>query len=393
MDGPLLRAKDLVTRLFTDSGTVKAVDGVSLHVGQGEAVALVGESGCGKSMTALSLMRLVRAPGRIVSGEVTFEGRNLLSLSERDMREVRGGRLSMVFQDPMTFLNPLMRVGEQIVEAVLLHQGLGRRAARLAALEALERVGIPAARNVIDYFPHQLSGGMRQRVLIAMAISSKPAMLIADEPTTALDVTIQAQIMRLLAQLRRELSSSMLLITHDLGLVAEYCDRVYVMYAGKVVEEGDVFGVFANPRHPYTRALLRSTLSPDRRIEKLTSIEGQPPNLILPPPGCRFHPRCGEKLPKCRSLGSRTSKCTFPSVAAGWAARAGSYTRSMASTCTSMPARSSPSSAKAAAARPRWRGPSSASTGLPAAPFGSATPICSTPRRRSRCATTAGTSR
>jgi peptide/nickel transport system ATP-binding protein len=299
MDEPLLRAKDLVTRLFTDSGTVQAVDGVSLHVGQSEAVALVGESGCGKSMTALSLMRLVRTPGRIVSGEVTFEGRNLLSLSERDMREVRGGRLAMVFQDPMTFLNPLMRVGEQIVEAVLLHQGLGRRAARLAALEALERVGIPAAKNVIDYFPHQLSGGMRQRVLIAMAISSKPAMLIADEPTTALDVTIQAQIMRLLAQLRRELSSSMLLITHDLGLVAEYCDRVYVMYAGKIVEEGDVFGVFANPRHPYTRALLRSTLSPDRRIEKLASIEGQPPNLILPPPGCRFHPRCGEKLPKC----------------------------------------------------------------------------------------------
>ena len=185
-----------MTRLFTDSGTVQAVDGVSLHVGQGEAVALVGESGCGKSMTALSLMRLVRTPGRIVSGEVTFEGRNLLSLSEREMRGVRGGRLAMVFQDPMTFLNPLMRVGEQIVEAVLLHQGLGRSAARLAALEALERVGIPAAKKVIDYFPHQLSGGMRQRVLIAMAISSEPAMLIADEPTTALDVTIQAQIMR-----------------------------------------------------------------------------------------------------------------------------------------------------------------------------------------------------
>jgi oligopeptide/dipeptide ABC transporter ATP-binding protein len=299
MSEPLLSAKNLVTRLFTDSGTVLAVDGVTLHVGHGEAVALVGESGCGKSMTALSLMRLVRKPGRIISGEVTFEGRNLLSLSEREMRDVRGGRLAMVFQDPMTFLNPLMRVGEQIMEAVLLHQRLGRSAARLAALEALERVGIPAAKNVMDYFPHQLSGGMRQRVLIAMAISSKPAMLIADEPTTALDVTIQAQIMRLLAQLRRELSSSMLLITHDLGLVAEYCDRVYVMYAGRIVEEGDVFGVFANPRHPYTRALLRSTLSPDRRIQKLSSIEGQPPNLIMPPPGCRFHPRCGEKLPKC----------------------------------------------------------------------------------------------
>ena len=235
-----------------------------------------------------------------MSGEVTFEGRNLLSLSERDMRGVRGGRLAMVFQDPMTFLNPLMRVGEQIVEAVLLHQGLGRRAARLAALEALERVGIPAAENVIDYFPHQLSGGMRQRVLIAMAIASEPAMLIADEPTTALDVTIQAQIMRLLAQLRRELASSMLLITHDLGWSREYCDRVYVMYAGRIVEEGDVFGVFANPRHPYTRALLRSTLSPDRRIEKLSSIEGQPPDLIVPPPGCRFHPRCEREIAEVR---------------------------------------------------------------------------------------------
>jgi oligopeptide/dipeptide ABC transporter ATP-binding protein len=299
MGEPLLRAQDLATRLFTDSGSVQAVDGVSLHVGHGEAVALVGESGCGKSMTALSLMRLVRPPGRIVSGEVVFEGRNLLSLSDREMRAVRGGRLAMVFQDPMTFLNPLMRVGEQIVEAVLLHQRLERSKARMAALEALERVGIAAAGNVVDYFPHQLSGGMRQRVLIAMAISSKPALLIADEPTTALDVTIQAQIMRLLAELRRELSTSMLLITHDLGLVAEYCDRVYVMYAGKIVEEGDVYSIFARPRHPYTRALLRSTLSPDKRVETLESIEGQPPNLITPPPGCRFHPRCGEKLSKC----------------------------------------------------------------------------------------------
>jgi len=299
MGEPLLSARDLATRLFTDSGTVQAVDGVSLNVGHGEAVALVGESGCGKSMTALSLMRLVRPPGRIVSGEVIFEGRNLLSLSDREMRAVRGGRLAMVFQDPMTFLNPLMRVGEQIVEAVLLHQYLERGKARMAALEALERVGIAAAGNVIDYFPHQLSGGMRQRVLIAMAISSKPALLIADEPTTALDVTIQAQIMRLLAELRRELSTSMLLITHDLGLVAEYCDRVYVMYAGKIVEEGDVCSIFARPRHPYTRALLRSTLSPDKRVEMLESIEGQPPNLITPPSGCRFHPRCVEKLSRC----------------------------------------------------------------------------------------------
>ena len=299
MSKPLLTATNLVTKLFTDSGTVQAVDGVSLHIGHGEAVALVGESGCGKSMTALSLMRLVRPPGQIVSGSVNFDGADLLSLSEREMRAVRGGRLAMVFQDPMTFLNPLMRVGEQIVEAIMLHQRVGRSEARRTALEALERVGIPAAATVIEYFPHQLSGGMRQRVMIAMAISSKPTLLIADEPTTALDVTIQAQIMRLLAKLRGELSSSMLLITHDLGLVAEYCDRVYVMYAGRIVEEGDVYGIFANPRHPYTRALLSSTLSPDRRIEKLAPIDGQPPNLITPPPGCRFHPRCRERMARC----------------------------------------------------------------------------------------------
>jgi peptide/nickel transport system ATP-binding protein len=299
MSKPLLTATNLVTKLFTDSGTVQAVDGVSLHVGHGEAVALVGESGCGKSMTALSLMRLVRPPGQIVSGSVTFDGIDLLALSEREMRAVRGGRLAMVFQDPMTFLNPLMRVGEQIVEAIMLHQRLSRSEARRTALDALERVGIPAAATVIEYFPHQLSGGMRQRVLIAMAISSEPTLLIADEPTTALDVTIQAQIMRLLARLRSELSSSMLLITHDLGLVAEYCDRVYVMYAGRIVEEGDVYGIFANPRHPYTRALLSSTLSPDRRLEKLAPIEGQPPNLITPPSGCRFHPRCSERMARC----------------------------------------------------------------------------------------------
>ena len=299
MSEPLLAASDLVTRLFTDSGVVHAVDGVSLHIGHGEAVALVGESGCGKSMTALSLMRLVRPPGRIVSGNVTFDGTDLLTLPEREMRAVRGGRLAMVFQDPMTFLNPLMRVGEQIVEAIMLHQRLDRTAARASALDSLERVGIPAAKSVIDYFPHQLSGGMRQRMLIAMAISSTPKLLIADEPTTALDVTIQAQIMRLLARLRRELSSSMLLITHDLGLVAEYCDRVYVMYAGRIVEEGDVYSIFADPRHPYTRALLSSTLSPDRRIETLAPIEGQPPNLITPPTGCRFHPRCANRMPRC----------------------------------------------------------------------------------------------
>jgi oligopeptide/dipeptide ABC transporter ATP-binding protein len=295
----VLAVNDLVTRLYTDSGVVRAVDGVTLRIGRGEAVALVGESGCGKSMTAMSLMRLVRPPGRILSGSVTFEKTELLTLRENDMRALRGGRLAMIFQDPMTYLNPLMRVGQQIVEAIKLHRGSRDAAAREQALEALNHVGIPSPERVLNYFPHQLSGGMRQRVLIAIAISSDPALLIADEPTTALDVTIQVQIMRLLASLRKDLGSAMLLITHDLGVVAEYCDRVYVMYAGKIVEEGDVFGIFANPQHPYTRALLRSTLSPERRENELVGIEGQPPNLVNPPSGCRFHPRCPEAFSKC----------------------------------------------------------------------------------------------
>ncbi|MCC7425346.1 MAG: ABC transporter ATP-binding protein [Alphaproteobacteria bacterium] len=298
---PLLRAEGLVTHLFTDSGRVRAVDGVSLEVRAGEAVALVGESGCGKSMTALSLMRLVRPPGRILEGVVEFEGTPLLPLSDAEMRRLRGGRLAMIFQDPMTYLNPLMRVGAQIVEAIVLHQKVSAQAARTIALEALERVRIPAAATVLDYFPHQLSGGMRQRVLIAMAISSRPSLLIADEPTTALDVTVQAQIMQLLAEVRRALGSALLLITHDFGLVAEYCDRVYVMYAGQIVEEGSVFDVFERPRHPYTRALLRSTLGPDKRVASFTTIEGQPPSLIAPPRGCRFHPRCPEAMARCAS--------------------------------------------------------------------------------------------
>jgi len=296
---PLLEARDLTTHLFTDSGTVRAVDGVSLRLDPGEAVALVGESGCGKSMTALSLMRLVRPPGRIVGGSVAFDGRDLMALGETQMRALRGGRLAMIFQDPMTFLNPLMRVGEQIAEAVQLHQKLPRRKALEVALAALGQVRIPAPETVLHYFPHQLSGGMRQRVLIAMAISSRPALLIADEPTTALDVTVQAQIMRLLGDVRRELGSAMLLITHDLGLVAEFCDRVYVMYAGRIVEEADVFTLFRSPRHPYTRALLRSTLGPNARVESFTTIDGQPPNLVVPPSGCRFHPRCPEAMPRC----------------------------------------------------------------------------------------------
>ena len=299
MDAALLKVEGLTTHLFTHSGTVRAVEAVSLQVGRGEAVALVGESGCGKSMTALSLMRLVRPPGKILGGRVEFEGTDLLRLREDRMRLLRGGRIAMIFQDPMTYLNPLMRVGDQIAEAVRLHQGLGRRAAWAAALDALGLVRIPAPDSVIEYYPHQLSGGMRQRVLVAMAISSRPSLLIADEPTTALDVTVQAQIMELLSDIRRELGSAMLLITHDLGLVAEYCDRIYVMYAGHIVEEAGVAQLFSSPQHPYTRALLKSTLGPDTRVDAFETISGQPPNLARPPSGCRFHPRCPEAIERC----------------------------------------------------------------------------------------------
>lgn len=297
--GSLLAVNELVTLLPTRGGVVRAVDGVSLTVRAGEAVALVGESGSGKSMTALSLMRLVPPPGRTVRGEITFKGRGLLTLSDAQMREVRGGEIGMVFQDPLTFLNPLIRIGDQVAETLQIHRGLKYEAARERALETLRLVRIPTPERIMDVYPHQLSGGMRQRVLIAIAISCRPSLLIADEPTTALDVTIQAQIMRLLLDLRRELGNAMLLITHDLGLVAEHCDRVYVMYAGQIVEEADIFSVFRDPQHPYTKALLRSTLSIDRRLESFESIQGQPPSLISPPEGCRFNPRCPYALERC----------------------------------------------------------------------------------------------
>jgi len=297
---PLLQVEGLTTHLFTDAGVVQAVERVSLKVEKGEALALVGESGCGKSMTALSLMRLVRPPGKIVNGHVQFKGLDLLSLDETAMRQIRGGEIAMIFQDPMTFLNPLMRVGDQIREAIRIHQDITGSRAKELALEALKNVRIPKPERVIDYYPHQLSGGMRQRVLIAMAICCKPTLLIADEPTTALDVTIQAQIMDLLGEIRRQLGSALLLITHDLGLVAEYCDRVYVMYAGRLLEENDVFNLFRSPRHPYTQCLLKSSFSINQKIDTFETIEGQPPNLIHPPDGCRFHPRCPKVFGPCR---------------------------------------------------------------------------------------------
>jgi oligopeptide/dipeptide ABC transporter ATP-binding protein len=313
----LLEVEGLVTHIFTDTGVVRAVDGVDLQVDEGEAVALVGESGCGKSMTALSLMRLARPPARTLEGSVRFRGQDLLALSDDAMRRMRGGELGMIFQDPMTFLNPVFRIGEQIAEAVRIHRDVGRREALAEARAALERVRIPSPEDVLHYYPHQLSGGMRQRVLIAIAIACEPSLLIADEPTTALDVTIQAQIMDLLSDIRQELGSAMLLITHDLGLVAAHCDRVYVMYAGKIVEHADVHTLFRDPKHPYTRALLRSTLDVDRRVSDFRTIEGQPPSLVNPPPGCRFHPRCPEVFGRCREQeppeirlgGGRSARC------------------------------------------------------------------------------------
>ena len=295
----LIRVEGLSTHYSTPEGEVRAVDNVSLEIRRGEAVALVGESGSGKSTTAFSMMRLISRPGRIIGGKVLLDGRDILSLDISELSRIRGGEISMVFQEPMTFLNPLIRVGEQIAEAVRIHHGLRSAAARERAIETLRMVQLPNPETVADYYPHQLSGGMRQRVLIAIAIACRPSLLIADEPTTALDVTIQAQIMQLLGDLCRELGTAMLLITHNLGLVAEYCDRVYVMYAGQIVEEAGIHELFASPQHPYTEALLGCALMFDRRAEEFRSIDGRPPSRVRIPSGCRFHPRCTKVTPDC----------------------------------------------------------------------------------------------
>ncbi len=278
---------------------MRAVDNVSLEIRRGEAVALVGESGSGKSTTAFSMMRLISGPGRIVGGKVLLDGRDVLALDKAEMSRIRGGEISMVFQEPMTFLNPLIRVGEQIAEAVRIHQGIRSTEARGQAIEALRLVQLPNPETVADYYPHQLSGGMRQRVLIAIAIACRPSLLIADEPTTALDVTIQAQIMQLLGKLCSDLGTALLLITHNLGLVAEYCDRVYVMYAGQIVEEAGIFELFDSPSHPYTEALLNCALMFDRRADEFRSIKGRPPSRVRVPSGCRFHPRCTKVMAEC----------------------------------------------------------------------------------------------
>src|SRR5690349_16162094 len=299
----LLTVKNLKTQFPTREGLVRAVDDVSFHIDRGELLGLVGESGCGKSMTALSIMRLIAPPGKIVAGEILFEDRDLLKLSNAEMRNVRGDDIAMIFQDPMSSLNPVFTVGEQIAEALRLHRKLSRADARKAAVDAMREVSIPDPELRANDYPHQLSGGMRQRVMIAMALACDPKLLIADEPTTALDVTIQAQMLELLNHLRKTRELAVLLITHDLGVVAEVADRVAVMYTGKIVEESPVDELFARPKHPYTEGLLRSVpkLTGEDVIkkERLETIEGVVPSPTDLPHGCHFAPRCPHRMPRC----------------------------------------------------------------------------------------------
>jgi oligopeptide transport system ATP-binding protein len=301
--GTLLRVKDLQTHFFTEEGVVRAVDGVSYEVDEGETLGLVGESGCGKSVSALSILRLIpNPPGKVVGGEVWFEDQDILKLDEDEIRHIRGNRIAMVFQEPMTSLNPVLTIGRQVTEALELHLRMDRQAANRRAVELLEMVGIPEAGSRLNDYPHQFSGGMRQRVMIAMALSCNPKLLLADEPTTALDVTIQAQILEIMARLSKELGTAVIIITHNLGVVARYADRVNVMYAGRIVETASAKELYANPRHPYTLGLLRSVPRLDEtRKEKLEPIEGLPPDLVNLPQGCSFYPRCRFHIDKCLS--------------------------------------------------------------------------------------------
>jgi oligopeptide transport system ATP-binding protein len=304
MTDNILEVRHLSTHFFTRAGTIKAADDVSFNINPGSTLALVGESGSGKSVTSLSIMRLVPAPGKITAGEILFNGRDLMMLDDQQMRRLRGREIAMIFQDPMTSLNPVYTVGDQIAEAIELHEHLPRRKAWTKTVEMMTRVKIPDAERRAKDYPHQLSGGMRQRVMIAMALSCKPRLLIADEPTTALDVTIQAEILELLRGLRNDFDLSMLLITHDLGVVAETADRVAVMYAGRIVEEALVHEIFHSPRHPYTEGLLRSVprlTEEGLKLRRLETIEGTVPNLLHLPEGCKFAPRCAYVIDECRA--------------------------------------------------------------------------------------------
>ncbi|WP_165276284.1 ABC transporter ATP-binding protein [Thermotoga sp. Ku-13t] len=297
----LLRVEDLTVKFFTSDGIVHAVDGVSFSVGTEEVLGMVGESGCGKSVTSLAIMRLLPVPpARIVSGKVFFDGKNLRELSETEMRKIRGNAISMIFQEPMTSLNPVITVGKQIAEAITAHQNVSLEEAKKKAIQLLRLVGIPNPEKRYNDYPHQMSGGMRQRAMIAMALACNPRLLIADEPTTALDVTVQAQILDLIAQLKKTFGMSVLLITHDLGVIAEMCDRVIVMYAGQIVEEAPCVDLFESPLHPYTEGLLRSIPKLEPGKKPLYTIEGNVPNAMDLPAGCRFHPRCVYAFNLCR---------------------------------------------------------------------------------------------
>jgi len=302
MTEEILNIKNLKTYFHTENGIVPSVDDVSISINKGETLAIVGESGSGKSVTSLSIMRLIDSPGRIVDGQIFFKGRDIVPISMKEMRKLRGNDIAMIFQEPLTSLNPVFTIGNQMSESIILHQKKNKKEAKKLSIEMLQKVGIPRADKVIDSFPHSLSGGMRQRVMIAMALSCNPQLLIADEPTTALDVTIQAQILKLMKGLISEFDTSILLITHDLGVVAEMADRVVVMYAGQVVEETDVFTLFRDPKHPYTKGLMESTPKIHELKDELYSIPGTVPNPINYPMGCRFIERCPYAMRKCAEI-------------------------------------------------------------------------------------------
>ncbi len=300
MEQDTLQIRNLKTQFFTSKGVIPAVDDVSITIPKGKIVGLVGESGCGKSMTAMSVMQLLRKPGKIMGGEILFQGKNLLQCGPKELRHIRGNRISMIFQEPMTSLNPVYPVGRQVREAIMLHQGLDKKQAKEKVLHIFRQVGIPEPERRYDAYPHQLSGGLRQRIMIGMAMVCEPELLIADEPTTALDVTIEAQILQLMRKLRDEHGTSILLITHNMGVVAEVCDYVYVMYAGKVMEQSETYELFRNTSHPYTIGLLRSIPQLDDKKERLYSIDGMVPNLLHLPKGCTFCNRCGHAAGRCK---------------------------------------------------------------------------------------------
>lgn len=316
----LLEVRDLSVSFFTYAGEVQAVRGVNFEVNHGEAVAIVGESGCGKSVTAKSIMKLLATPpARYKSGSVIFDDQDIFQLKERDMQKIRGNDISMIFQDPMTSLNPTSKIGNQIIEAVLRHKRVSKKEASKIALQMLELVGIPQPEKRMSQYPHEYSGGMRQRAMIAMALACEPRLLIADEPTTALDVTIQAQILELMKELQRKMDTSIILITHDLGVVAEMCDRVIVMYAGKVVETAEINELFGNPQHPYTKGLLKSIPRLDqRKNDPLLPIVGTPPDLLSPPKGCAFFPRCEFAMGICREYDPNLEEIEAGHTTACW---------------------------------------------------------------------------